>query len=148
VDIQHRARWSSTKQLKTYDLSHQDDTFKLELIKRGLIEPDDGNKELAPRTKQCLFCQEINGIAESICGKCTRPLDRKLIEEQEKSLKQDQDSLRGELDLVRQQMQMLMSKFNSLLLESGEADFPRIRDIWIKEFPLENTLKRRKLQSV
>ena len=50
VDIQHRARWSSTKQLKTYDLSHQDDSFKLELIKRGIIEPDEKNKDLAPRT--------------------------------------------------------------------------------------------------
>ena len=28
VEIQHAARWTSTKQLKTYDLSSQDEAFK------------------------------------------------------------------------------------------------------------------------
>src|SRR3989344_4381803 len=37
VEIQHAARWTSTKQLKTYDMSNQEDAFKMELVKRGII---------------------------------------------------------------------------------------------------------------
>lgn len=36
--IQHRARWTSTDQLQTYDLGNQDDAFRMELEQKGLIQ--------------------------------------------------------------------------------------------------------------
>lgn len=134
VDIQHRARWSSTKQLKTYDLSRQDDSFKLELIKRGIIEAGEKHKELAPRTKQCVFCQSVNGVVETICIKCKRPLDRKAIEEEEKVQKQETEKLREEMQIVREQMQQLMSKVGVLFMQSGKEDMQRVKEIWSEEF--------------
>lgn len=134
VDIQHRARWSSTKQLKTYDLSRQDDSFKLELIKRGIIEADEKHKELAPRTKQCIFCHAVNGIAEFICVKCKRPLDRKIIEEEEKVQKQETEKLQGEMQIVRQQMQQLIGKMGLLFMQAEKGDISRIQEMWSEEF--------------
>lgn len=79
VEIQHAARWTSTKQLKTYDLSNQEDAFKLELVKRGLITAEVGQEHLQPKTKACLFCQFLNKCIDTVCVQCQRPLDRKKI---------------------------------------------------------------------
>ena len=105
VQIQHTARWSSTKQLKTYDLSERDETFKQELIKRGLITADEKNKHLEPKTKTCTFCSFLNGFTEITCIKCLRPLDRKKIEEQE--MKRD-----AEFSQFREEIGALKSFFN------------------------------------
>ena len=110
VDIQHRARWSSTKQLRTYDLSHQDDSFKLELMQRGLIEPDDGHRELAPRTKACTFCHAANGSAEITCANCRRPLDRKVIEQEVKQRDTEREQLQNELSQMKRAMHDVQSK--------------------------------------
>ena len=74
VEIQHRAGWSSTKQIKTYDLSNNEDYFKKELAKRGLIK-DDTYKEFLPKTKQCI-CGAITGFADKMCNKCKRIIDK------------------------------------------------------------------------
>ena len=76
--IQHIAGWTSTKQLKTYDLTVQDDVFKIELAKRGIIK-DTQYKKYAPKTKKCLFCETDNGFAQEMCSTCKRPLDREKI---------------------------------------------------------------------
>ncbi|MEA2037548.1 MAG: hypothetical protein U9O94_08615, partial [Nanoarchaeota archaeon] len=34
VEIQHIARWTSTKQLKTYDLTEAEDTLKMALMRK------------------------------------------------------------------------------------------------------------------
>jgi integrase len=73
------ANWTSTKQLKTYDLSDQEDVFKIELAKRGLIK-DDKFKRFAPKTKECVYCGELVGFTESICPKCKHIQDRNLIQ--------------------------------------------------------------------
>lgn len=86
LDIQHTAGWTSTKQLKTYDLSTHDDSFKIELVKRGLIKPEGKFKDYVVE-KKCLFCATINGIADTICKNCKRPLDREVIEKEEKDIK-------------------------------------------------------------
>ena len=78
AEIQHTARWTSTKQLHTYDLSDQDDVFKIQLAKRGLIK-NDNFKEFQPQTKACVYCSSINGVTDKICIKCKRPLDREEI---------------------------------------------------------------------
>ena len=75
LEIQHAARWTSTKQLKTYDLSNQDDAFKLALQKRGLITSDEDNSK-APESIKCIFCGEVSGFSESYCSKCNHPLKR------------------------------------------------------------------------
>jgi len=117
VDIQHRARWTSTRQLKTYDLSEQEDSFKLELIKRGILKPKDGQDEDAPHMKQCPFCHTENGIAESVCIQCHRPLDRKHIEKQEKEM----EDFRQQFAMTQQKMQQMMlrelkrSRYDDLL---------------------------------
>lgn len=83
MEIQHAARWTSTKQLKTYDLSSQDEAFKLALEKRGLVEPNKKSKN-GLKTKICSFCNEKAGFGEIICPKCKRPLDRDAILDQKK----------------------------------------------------------------
>lgn len=82
LDIQHTARWTSSKQLKTYDLSNQEESFKIELIKRGKIKGEGKYKEFQPTTKTCLFCGVENGLTESMCSNCKRPLDREVIEQE------------------------------------------------------------------
>lgn len=83
VEIQHAARWTSTKQLKTYDMSQQEDAFKLELVKKGLIKPSKEMEHLAPALKTCFFCETKAGFNEDICPNCKRPLDRERIKQQE-----------------------------------------------------------------
>ena len=81
VEIQHRARWTSTKQLKTYDLSSQEDSFRIALAKRGLIK-DDKYKEFLPRTKTCLFCGfDKIGFTEDTCPKCLHVIDKEKIKQ-------------------------------------------------------------------
>ncbi len=82
VSIQHVAGWKSTKQLKTYDLSGADDVLKLELIKQGKIKDDTG-KDLSPKTRDCIFCNTVNGFTEEFCKNCKQPLDRDKIRENE-----------------------------------------------------------------
>ena len=77
VDIQHRAGWTSTKQLKTYDMTTIDDSFKRQLAKRGLIN-DEEYKQFSPKTKQCI-CGSVIGFAEKICPKCKRLVDKREI---------------------------------------------------------------------
>jgi hypothetical protein len=78
AEIQLVARWTSTKQLKTYDQSTQDDAFKLALQKRGFIQLDNQAIEQF-KSKTCGFCNASVGFAENICPKCKHPLDRTLI---------------------------------------------------------------------
>ena len=101
VQIQHTARWSSTKQLKIYDLSERDETFKQELIKRGLITADENNKHLEPKTKKCIFCFSLNGFTEITCVNCLRPLDRKKIEEQEVNREAEFSQFREEIGALK-----------------------------------------------
>ncbi|MEK6942504.1 MAG: site-specific integrase [Nanoarchaeota archaeon] len=81
LEIQHAARWTSNKQLKTYDLSQHDESFKIELVKRGLVQ-DEKYKELQPKIKDCLFCNVKNGFTSETCNNCKRPLDRTKIQDQ------------------------------------------------------------------
>ena len=77
VDIQHRAGWTSTKQLQTYDMSGAEDTFKRELAKRGMIDKKEF-EDLSPSTKTCI-CGKTIGFSEKICIHCNRLTDREVI---------------------------------------------------------------------
>ena len=82
VVIQHRARWTSVKQLKTYDQTTQDDAFRVALAKRGLIK-DEKYRKLFPATKTCLFCGfDKIGFAEHTCPQCKRSVDRDKIKQE------------------------------------------------------------------
>ncbi|MFC1564093.1 hypothetical protein ACFL6G_04110 [candidate division KSB1 bacterium] len=75
VEIQHKARWASTKQLKTYDMSDQDDSLKIALAKRGLINENRFNFYL-PKTKTCNFCGfDKIGFTEDTCPQCLHIID-------------------------------------------------------------------------
>jgi len=106
LEIQHTARWTSTKQLKTYDMSQQDDSFKLALIRKGLITPSEKERQqLNGLTRLCLFCKHINGFNDTICSNCKRPLDRekiKLLEQQENK----------NMDTIRTAIQLLVKNLN------------------------------------
>lgn len=83
LEIQHAARWKSSKQLKTYDLSQQEDAFKIELVKRGLIkDPEKRYKRFLPKAKECMFCNEKVGFTEEICPNCNHVIDRDKVKEQ------------------------------------------------------------------
>ncbi|MFH1972082.1 MAG: tyrosine-type recombinase/integrase [archaeon] len=75
TQIQHAARWTSTKQLKTYDMSDQEDALKIELVKRGKLQGSDSMKKYEPSVKKCV-CGAENGFSDEFCSKCMRPMDR------------------------------------------------------------------------
>jgi integrase len=84
--IQKIAGWKSTKQLRTYDQSDQEDVFKIELAKRGLIKSEKF-KEFLPETKKCSICGEENiGFSEDLCPNCKRSLDRDKIKQESEFL--------------------------------------------------------------
>ena len=74
LEIQHKAGWTSTRQLKTYDLSTADDAFRLRLEKLGLVAAKKADSlETAPR--KCL-CGQLLGFSDSACRKCLRPVEK------------------------------------------------------------------------
>ncbi len=103
LEIQHAARWTSTKQLKTYDMSDQDDALNLALQKRGLIPLDKKTTE-TPKSKTCAFCGEVAGFAETICPKCRHPLDRTLILNEKKKDEEIQE-LKETVNFFKKQFQ-------------------------------------------
>jgi integrase len=82
IEIQHVARWTSTRQLKVYDMSTQEDALTMALKKRGFV--DEMKKDLDMKIKICLFCGQDNGCTAEICSICKRPLDREKLREQAK----------------------------------------------------------------
>jgi integrase len=79
MQIQHAARWTSTSQLKIYDMSTQQDAFDIELKKRGLVNGED--KKPTSEVKTCIFCSYSNGFTADFCTNCKRPLDREKVEQ-------------------------------------------------------------------
>ncbi|MBI4454761.1 MAG: tyrosine-type recombinase/integrase [Acidobacteria bacterium] len=94
MEIQHAARWTSTKQLKTYDMSNQEDAFRRELEKRGLIPSSTSEM---PTTKRCAFCNKLAGFGETLCQQCKRQLDRKVILEEQRAKDTEIQQLKQEL---------------------------------------------------
>ena len=109
VQIQHVARWTSTRQLQTYDLSGQEDVFKLALQKRGLIKPDE-EIIASMGTRECPFCNENIGFSETICPKCKHIVDRETaLKEQAKDdeiirLREQINSMTDNMAKIREQI--------------------------------------------
>jgi integrase len=119
VSIQRAAGWTSTRQLQTYDLSTAEDAYSIELVKRGLIS-DARFEQFKPSSKTCGVCAHVNGLAEAICAKCKRPLDRKKIEEE--AIAQN-----GKLSEERQAREEMEGK-----LESMERDYKEMNALMNK----------------
>lgn len=73
----------------------------MELIRRGKIKlskkAQKKYQEYMPQSKTCVFCGFENGLAESICAQCKRPLDREVIERQTRDRDKELDQLRVEM---------------------------------------------------
>ena len=72
LELQHRAGWTSTKQLQTYDLSTPEDAYSDQLAKRGLTNRE--REEVDMSTKSCV-CGALAGFADRLCTACHRVLD-------------------------------------------------------------------------
>ena len=114
VEIQHAARWTSTKQLKTYDLSSQDEAFKIALQKRGLLEND---KAIQTKfeTKKCPYCNELIGFSETVCPKCKHIVSRNEII---KDVRKDETiaTLTRELDVTKNMTEQVMQEMMEKIL--------------------------------
>ena len=118
VEIQHAARWTSTEPLKIYDMSTQEDVFKIQLIKKGLINSDDSKyKKYIPQNKLCNFCGKLNSFVSKFCDLCKRPLNRLEVVFKEKSkeaelelLKEEVIKLKGQIEL-RKPYEEIIEKF-------------------------------------
>jgi len=126
VSIQRAAGWTSTRQIRTYDLSNAEDAFKIELVKRGLLQ-DKAYEQFRPMSKSCQFCGQVNGMAEAICAKCKRPLDREQLEQEitsrENAIQQEreeQERLRSELSQLRSEFSRINAFMNRLVDTSPE----------------------------
>ena len=108
MEIQHAARWSSTKQLKTYDLSTQDEAFKRELEKRGLL-PSGPDAQFT--TRKCQFCDKVSGFGEELCQQCHRPLDRNAVRHQLKEKDHEIDALKHAIAEIAEQMKQFKVQF-------------------------------------
>ena len=102
MEIQHAARWTSSKQLKTYDLSTQDEAFRRELEKRGLV-PSTDTTSAVPAT--CAFCGQRAGVGDSSCERCRRQLDRSLLVEDAKNKNNEVDALRRQVSELTARIQ-------------------------------------------
>ena len=122
VEIQHVARWNSTKQIKTYDMSHQEDSFKLALIRKGLITPSEKEKQqLNGLTRLCLFCKTVNGFNDDFCVNCKRPLDRKKIE----LLEQQENK---NMEQIKEVLQILLKNADEKLSQEEKMKIKQIFD--------------------
>ncbi len=101
MEIQHAARWTSTEQLKTYDLSNQDEAFKRELEKRGLV-PDSSGRVQVPSL--CSFCGTRAGIGEIACPRCRRPLDRTQVRAEAQEREKEVSDLRQTVNALTAQI--------------------------------------------
>jgi len=109
LEIQHAARWTSAKQLRTYDLTNQEDAFQAELMKRGIVKPDEKNKRLQPAVKRCIYCGELNGFTAQLCSTCKRPLDREAIKGQIMSIEGMEARLRAQEEKLQKLMQAALA---------------------------------------
>ena len=129
MEIQHAARWTSTKQLKTYDMSNQEEAFRRELEKRGIIPTSTGQ---SLKAKRCEFCNLDAGFGQLFCPQCKRPLDRTVLKEEAQRKEQEIDELRRSIAQIAEQMvvfkeQVLRDLANEILAVQSSTQVPSDR---------------------
>lgn len=108
VDIQHKAGWSSEKQLKAYSNIAHEDTFKKRLMEKGLIV-DDGKITAKIQSKNCI-CGYQNKATADYCAKCKRPLDRKKILEDDETRKKELNTMKEEMASMKEMIKEMWEK--------------------------------------
>ena len=111
--IQETARWKSGKQLRTYDMAGQEETFKVELIRRGLIPKSKGDGFIDGEYQQnkiCPFCNNSNRITDTTCAQCSRLLDREAVIHLEKQRDEEMKKLYKRLEMDEIFIQSLFKK--------------------------------------
>ncbi len=93
--IQKTAGWSSVRQLKTYDLSDQEEFLEQELIDKGIIK--DKEKQKKASYKVCPFCNIIAPISAERCPSCHRLMDREQILKEEKEKYNEIENLKKQM---------------------------------------------------
>jgi hypothetical protein len=121
LDIQHTARWTSTRQMTAYDLSTQEESFKVELIKRGRIKADPKYANFAPTSKKCIICNTENGLTDTFCANCQRPLDRAAIEAEAKEKDERLANMTGTLNEMAAKQERLETMFLQALASMDPA---------------------------
>tara|TARA_Y100000310_G_scaffold153969_1_gene153549 strand:- start:3165 stop:4454 length:1290 start_codon:yes stop_codon:yes gene_type:complete len=101
LEIQHIARWTSTKQLQTYDLSDAEDTFNKDLVRKGIVKDIENNSSKLPEVRMCTFCKKHNPFSAVACGNCQRPLDRKKILDRESRQHEEMINLKNQISHLR-----------------------------------------------
>jgi len=127
TEIQHAARWTSTRQIKTYDLSEHDESFKLALVKRGLLK-DDKISKFKQLSKTCLFCETINGLGHDFCKTCKRPLDREKLYNQEKIKDEELKILKNKTEQMEKRLKEI-----DLIMNKAAKNKPEILDMIVDE---------------
>lgn len=115
-EIQARARWTTTKQLTVYDITGQQEAFNAELVRLGIKKGGANTKQLAPLTRQCLFCDFVNPSTNRVCDNCSRMLYREDIEADERRKDQQMADLQKQLDKLNNPL-----TFMAELLENPEV---------------------------
>lgn len=126
LEIQHAARWTSSKQLKTYDMSSHDDAMKVALAKRGLLDVGT-NESTGQERKTCSFCETLNGFDAVACSSCKRPLDRRKIVEEEQQRNSQISFVREELEKMKQEMASRSALDNDL---NTFMQIPQVQDLF------------------
>jgi integrase len=132
VEIQHVARWKSTKQLATYDYTNQEDMLKKQLMRKGLIKQNINQERLSPETRKCGFCNANNGFNDIFCKSCKRPLDRaKIIEsashfDKFKKLQRDLLEMKTELESRAKYDDILIQLLSDPTVKSKYKEFRNV----------------------
>ena len=76
TDIQHRAGWTSTKQLQIYSKKDQDVAFKKRLADAGKLSDYEAQKykQSVDLTQKCSSCGTLNKFTDEYCSSCRNPL--------------------------------------------------------------------------
>lgn len=100
TDIQLRAGWTSTDQLKIYSKKDQDMAFMRRLAEQGKLPPEEAKKYLMPEnlSRSCTICGHINKFTNEYCDNCKRPLDRKKLLNEDREVGERISALEKQLE--------------------------------------------------
>jgi len=108
-EIQHAARWTSTRQLARYDLTTQDDALQKQLQKRGIaVEVRHDVEALRKPQRTLCACGTMCSVLDDLCSACKRPLNRKGIIESEQKKDDEINSLRLSVEKMNHQLRSVM----------------------------------------
>lgn len=127
VEIQHSARWTSTKPLKVYDQSDQRDALMKRLVRKGLLNaPSEQYKQYEPETRKCIYCGQLNAFTDTECKVCKRLLDRKAILQQEREQQNTLRQLQEEMQELRGALSEIKSHDKDLVMLLNHPEVRRI----------------------